>query len=289
MTVRPYYDATDRSAVAGLIQKVTGHDGAEPLSEEKKAQWLTGVATDSSAITKGDRVIGYVHASWIDAVGGWSLELVIDPKHRSSELLADVMEHLVFYLNERRSGEIRIWSFAPWIDRWAAEAGLEPIRRLSVMGMALPARSAQQRDDIQIRRYQPGVDDDSLLFVNNRAFPDHPENGGWDKAILEDRRSRTWFNGEDVLMGWSGDRLAGFCWTKRHDPGTSEIYVLAVDPDFRRRGIGRFLLLSALDHMTDSGCEKAILYVRDGEEAAERLYRSVGFRLLEQRSEYRYG
>ncbi|NNC43209.1 MAG: mycothiol synthase [Acidimicrobiia bacterium] len=288
MTVRPYDDGTDRSAVAGLIQGVTRHDGTEPLSEEKKAQWLTGVATDSLTILEDHRIIGYVHASWNDAVDSWSLELVIDPAHRSPEMLDDLMEHSAGHLNKRRSGEIRFWSFAPWIDKWASAAGFELIRRLLVMGMVLPARSPDPREDVQIRRYIPGVDDASLLLVNNRAFPNHPENGGWDEAILEDRRSRTWFDSEDLLMGWSGDRLVGFCWTKRHDPGTSEIYVLAVDPDFRRRGIGRFLLLSALDHMSDSGCEKAILYVRDDEDAAEQLYRSAGFRPLERRSEYRY-
>ena len=47
----------------------------------------------------------------------------------------------------------------------------------------------------------------------------------------------------------SDGRLAGFCWTKVHDdeePPLGEIYVIAVDPDFVGRGLGRALTVAGL-------------------------------------------
>ncbi len=287
--IRPYRNEEDRSEVADLILRITRHDGNEPLSEEAKAQWLQGQEGPGSlTVLHENRAIGYIHGMWNPTVGAWSFEMAVDPGHRSTGLLDDLVSHAASRVNDRKAGDVRVWTSAPWMERWAAETRRPLLRRLLVMGMALPAEIPDAPGDVEISRYQPGIDDAALLTVNNRAFVGHPENGDWDEVILQNRRSRPWFDSDDLLMARTEGRLVGFCWTKRHDPVTGEIYVLAVDPDFRRRGLGRFLLLSGLEHMTDTGCEQAILYVRDGEEAAERLYRSAGFRPVERRSEYRY-
>ena len=51
------------------------------------------------------------------------------------------------------------------------------------------------------------------------------------------------------LLAWDGERLAGFCWTKVHDDGRGEIYILAVVPGSQGRGLGRALLLAGLDDL----------------------------------------
>ena len=52
---------------------------------------------------------------------------------------------------------------------------------------------------------------------------------------------------------------------------------VAVHPDYRRRGIGRYLTQAALDHLAERGVEMAWLQVRDDNPTAYHLYLSLGF------------
>lgn len=52
---------------------------------------------------------------------------------------------------------------------------------------------------------------------------------------------------------------------------------VAVDPDFRRQGIARALMETALSAATKSGGRELLLQVRQENEAAIRLYQSLGF------------
>jgi len=56
-----------------------------------------------------------------------------------------------------------------------------------------------------------------------------------------------------------------------------EIYVIAVDPDFQGHGLGRQLVLAGLESLCDRGVSVGMLYVDHDNEAARRLYFSLGF------------
>ena len=53
------------------------------------------------------------------------------------------------------------------------------------------------------------------------------------------------------------------------------IWAVYVDPTYRRRGIGRALMLSTLDYLEQIGCDTAILVAAS--DAGQRLYESIGF------------
>ncbi len=57
----------------------------------------------------------------------------------------------------------------------------------------------------------------------------------------------------------------------------AHIATIAVHPDFRRRGIGEKILLSALRAAYDEGAERAFLEVRAGNTAAQAMYKKYGF------------
>jgi [ribosomal protein S18]-alanine N-acetyltransferase len=68
--------------------------------------------------------------------------------------------------------------------------------------------------------------------------------------------------------------------------GRARVQNLAVHPAFRRRGIGRWLLLSTLAEAKAAGALSVVLEVRTGNQAAKRLYASLGFQPRELRPGY---
>lgn len=80
-------------------------------------------------------------------------------------------------------------------------------------------------------------------------------------------------------------RVAGYCvaWIVFEHV---HIQNLAVHPEHRRRGLGRFLLLQALTEGRSRGATSALLEVRRSNAAAQNLYRRLGFEETGTRREY---
>ncbi len=58
-------------------------------------------------------------------------------------------------------------------------------------------------------------------------------------------------------------------------------------PDHRRKGLGRAVMLEGMRRLQDFGAEDALITYVGGNEAAARLYESVGFQIVAR--EYLYG
>ena len=74
-----------------------------------------------------------------------------------------------------------------------------------------------------------------------------------------------------------GGRVAGYavaCAEKRK----AEIASLAVDPEYRRRGVADALMRHTLRELCAAGARRVELMVRTGNTAGAQLYRSLGFR-----------
>lgn len=80
----------------------------------------------------------------------------------------------------------------------------------------------------------------------------------------------------------SSDVALAFVVTRFQVPDM-DILNLAVAPNQRRRGLGRLLLASLLDHAASSRVQHVFLEVREGNQEARRLYESAGFRETQRR------
>jgi [ribosomal protein S18]-alanine N-acetyltransferase len=90
-----------------------------------------------------------------------------------------------------------------------------------------------------------------------------------------------------VVARFADGRAAGFA-LYRTISDEAELLLLAVDPEFRRRGIGRMLLDQFLDHARSSGAGRVHLEVREGNPAVI-MYRLAGFSLAGRRHKYYHG
>ena len=86
-----------------------------------------------------------------------------------------------------------------------------------------------------------------------------------------------------VWVATEGGRTAGFSALRLHEADRmGEIYMIAVDPAFQRRGIAKALTAHALDWFRAAGMTTAMVETGGdpGHAPARRTYESAGFRLF---------
>lgn len=66
----------------------------------------------------------------------------------------------------------------------------------------------------------------------------------------------------------------------------AHIATVATHPDFRRQGIAKRLLVTALDSAHGEGVQSALLEVRAGNMAAQAMYQKLGFEMVGRRERY---
>lgn len=81
---------------------------------------------------------------------------------------------------------------------------------------------------------------------------------------------------ELFLVALAGDALVGTVMAG-YDGHRGWINYLAVDPNQRRRGLGRLLMASAESALAARGCAKINLQVREGNGEVAAFYRAIGF------------
>lgn len=241
---------------------------------------IGGPADSVSVVARdGGRSLGYAQA--VRRPRGWSLEVVVDS--RSHDAALEVRTALIraglWAATDRDAGSVTLWEPRPTEehDQAAAAAGLYATRDLLQMRRPLPVGEPWS---VSVRPFESGRDEDAWLELNNRAFAAHPEQGAWDRQALEEVLAEPWFDPSGFLLHEAEGRLAGFCWTKVHPderPPLGEIFVIAVDPDFAGRRLGRELTLAGLDHLCQQGLTVGMLYVDSTNEAALRMYDQLGF------------
>jgi mycothiol synthase len=263
--VRRVEDATGRPALSDHLRMDLADHAGSPGS------LLATVADDGTLIA-----LAQVSAANDTAL----LEVVVDPATDAAAEVRDDVAETIVAAHRQRSERPIVWWLDDPTDRDRAVAdgfGLVPWRELFEMRRPLPH---PEHATVTTRAFRPDLDDEAWVRVNNRAFAGHPEQGGWTDDTLRLRREESWFDPEGFRIHEIDGSIAAFCWTKLHsesDPVVGEIYVIAVDPAFHGRGLGRELTLAGLDSIAARGVTLANLYVDAANQPAVALYRQLGF------------
>ena len=274
----------DIASVQELLDVAEKADGHKPLGEHQWLDLVDGGREGFAGFVAWEpghpHPVGYAQVT--KGEESWALEFVVDPHHRSDgcPIGHDLVAAALALVQEEGGGHVHLWVNKPTADDdvIAETNGMSRGRDLLQMRRSLPVDEGS--GGLDMRTFVVGQDEDAWLEVNNRAFHWHPEQGGWTHTTLERRQAQPWFDPAGFLLHFEEGRLAGFCWTKvhaDHDPPLGEIYVIATDPDFQGRGLGRRLVLAGLDHLSQQRLEVGMLYVDADNKAAVRLYEDLGF------------
>ncbi len=117
----------------------------------------------------------------------------------------------------------------------------------------------------------PGV-----IAVEKRAYP-HP----WTQGIFRDCL-RIGYNAwvvtlDDAVIGYGIVMLS---------PGEAHILNICIDPEYQKKGLGRYLLRHLVNKSNNTDVDMILLEVRRSNEAAQQLYLSEGFHELGVRKAY---
>jgi len=272
-------DAAVRERVRTRAAEVHRDSGVGPLGE---ATWrdLGAPGPDSFVVVDGDTVLHAMRnrARWtVGIIPGGSVGPAI-----GATLAA---------IEERGDGAVTLWlTGADRPDRAEVvraihDAGLVRSRCLLRLEVGLPIEPRPLPPGVTIDAFDADSDTAAWLHVNNRAFVEHPEQGGWDEETFAARRAEDWFRPEDLRIARLDGRIVASCWTKRTDdpgrPPIGEIYVVGVDPSAQGIGLGPAIVAEGLDHLAHR-CDAAIgmLYVDAVNAAAVGLYDRLGFRAV---------
>ncbi len=248
------------------------------LEIAREAEILDGVApVDESVLLtlkhRPDEVRGRVEDDGFALLIDADVALVVRPGARSRGVGTALLDTVLASYD----ATLTAWSHGhhPAAFALAASHGFAQSRELWVMrrptSLPLPAVPPSE---LVVRGFRPG-DETELLRVNAAAFAHHPEQGSLSMAGLRERLAEPWFEADGLIEAWSGERLLGFHWTKRHSPALGEVYVVGIDPAAQGRGLGRLLTLAGLHHL--SGTDEVHLYVEADNTPARRLYEGLGF------------
>ncbi|MDE0137272.1 MAG: mycothiol synthase [bacterium] len=262
-----------------LIAIVAEKQGAPPFGEVLRAAMNDPDGGGLGyAAWAGGSLVSYAFAAPNPDRRVWTLE-VADNSGRQERFLTDVVRGL----DAAGIEETVLWLHTPAVEPPPALFTHE--RDLYRMAATLPVPGTRPPPEgVRFAGFDADRDAQALIEVNNRAFEGHPEQGGWSTKDLARRTSMPWFDPRGVRTGWIDHRLVAFHWTKVHDTpapdggALGEIYVLAVDPAFLGRGLGRAIALEGLDYLfRHRKATRAILYVDSANVAAVNLYRRLGF------------
>jgi mycothiol synthase len=270
----------DLDDTVAMVNACELHDSGELMLE--RADLLADSRTvgfdltrDWIGVFEGGRIVGrglFVHrrSAWIDVhptargrgIGSWLREWSED---RAREVGA---ERIGQTIEDRRIDATTLLT----------NAGYTPRRTSWILRMdhPEPPPAFTPPDGIRLRTSEPG-DEDEALAMFERAFSEWEDRvanapGTWRAMVTE----REGFRPDDLLLAVAGDRIVGGAFLIDGD----EIWVdkLAVEREFRHRGIARMLLQAAFARSVDRGYRWTSVST-DSDTGALSLYERVGMRI----------
>ena len=128
---------------------------------------------------------------------------------------------------------------------------------------------------ISIRAFNQG-DKEDVIHLWENVFPDSPAHND----PVRDIQNKLQVQPELFLVAFADSHLVGTAMAG-FDGHRGWVYYLAVDPDYRRQGIGTALMKSVEASLFKNGCPKLNLQIRADNGAVRAFYEKLGYQFEE--------
>lgn len=285
----------DAEAVAQLIYDACAADGDTIVAvspDELRHEWQDpefNLEHDTFAVeTPEGRIVGYdeilnsygyailemngnVHPDFKGRGIGTALLHAVEKRAREIMKLAepDIRVVIKTTINKNDTAGITLHQnegYLPTRYHWRMQIDLHD----SPMKPILP-------EGIELRSFIKGEHDVAVWQAQNESFRDHPGShevtlDEWQRARFDDPE----FDSSLWAIAWAGDEVAGFS-LNRHRMGIGWIRTLGVRRPWRKRGLGKALLLHSFGKYYQRGTRSVGLGVNaHNPTGATRLYQKVG-------------
>ena len=237
----------------------------------------------------GGSIIGYASVFLEPGIQRAILECMIHPLHRRNGIATELLREVSRHAGEAGSMRLQACIAQDNIPakKLASRLGFKFIRYFQELKLDLDAAQLPDLEPSEyiIRSLRPD-EVEILTQLQNRAFAD---SWGFNPNTADEiayRINLSSCSPKNILIAYLKNRPIGYCWTRimieentKADRLQGEIHMLGVDPEFRKKGIGRSVLLAGLAELDSRGVTIVGLTADGTDAAALGLYKSVGFQV----------
>lgn len=283
-------DGPERAAVERLASQGLHCEGRAPLSQGAVDALVDSRSRHAFSVSRSDPdPTGY--AICFPTPAGTIIELATDPTLQPTRRRAEGRTLIARLGQACPANDHAVWLHGDpaGLATELIERGWPVRRELLVLTRGLPSQPDSHRglptsQGFAVRPFDGPGDIPAIHRVNARAFTDLPDQAAWTTQDFDRRTGAPDFDPADLLVLTDpAGEVAGFHWTAHHPAGDAvdsphgEVFILAVDPDFRGQGLGTVLLQAGLERLSEAGERTVKLFVDTSNTAAMSLYRAAGF------------
>ncbi len=230
-------------------------------------------------------VVGYVDIERELAIGRVVLDCRVHPEHRRRGLARELFDKATIRARElgAKAAHVNIGENNEAAGNMLSRLGFTLVRRFLELRLDIGCVDGSRvPTTTECCCLRPG-EEGRLTELQNRAFAG---TWGYNPNTAEQitfRINSSTCSRDDIILIYDRDKAIGCCWTgiscEEGIPSVRKgrIHMLGVDPDHRRKGIGRELVVAGLTRLKNRGLRIAELTVDSENKAACALYESLGF------------
>ncbi|MFQ6087908.1 MAG: GNAT family N-acetyltransferase [Candidatus Methanofastidiosia archaeon] len=230
-------------------------------------------------------------------IGRGNLSGAVHPEHQRKGFGTQLMNFALELSRKRKFKFIDTWVHGELgqSQRFLEKFGFEIVRYFWDMRIENPKiGEIRFPEGIEVRNFVLGEDEQNLLDIYNNSFAEHWGHTDVTLEDIENWKKEKIFDPKGIFLAIHRDKIIGLCVNFIEEVNVLSklqkigiVGVLGVHTDYRRKGIGKALLLTGVKYLQKKKMKIVELGVDAENPKAKNLYEGCGFREVRRGMVYR--